>query len=54
MRWDLRGSEPFTAGTVPDPNVHLVFEDQGVPVKGVHTLRFTKVKCWKASPMSLA
>jgi AraC-like DNA-binding protein len=41
VRWDLRGAKPFVPETLPHPNVHLVFEDDGANIAGVHTGRFT-------------
>jgi AraC-like DNA-binding protein len=41
VRWDLRGAKPFMPATLPHPNVHIVFEDDGAKVAGVHTGRFT-------------
>jgi AraC-like DNA-binding protein len=41
VRWDLRGAKPFVPETLPHPNVHLVFEDGGAKIAGVHTGRFT-------------
>ncbi|MDF3022316.1 MAG: DNA-binding protein AraC-type [Steroidobacteraceae bacterium] len=41
VRWDLRGAKPFVPETLPHPNVHMVFEDDGANIAGVHTGRFT-------------
>jgi AraC-like DNA-binding protein len=41
VRWDLRGAKPFIPETLPHPNVHMVFEDDGASIAGVHTGRFT-------------
>jgi AraC-like DNA-binding protein len=41
VRWDLRGAKPFVPETLPHPNVHMVFEDGGASIAGVHTGRFT-------------
>lgn len=41
VRWDLRGAKPFVPETLPHPNVHLVFEEDGAEIAGVHTGRFT-------------
>jgi AraC-like DNA-binding protein len=41
VRWDLRGAPPFVPETLPHPNVHMVFEDEGAKIAGVHTGRFT-------------
>jgi AraC-like DNA-binding protein len=41
VTWDLRGREPQLVQTLPHPNVHLVFDDKGATVDGVHTARFT-------------
>ena len=42
VSWDLRGSEPHTAETLPHPNVHAVFEPAGSTVAGVHTAKFSR------------
>jgi AraC-like DNA-binding protein len=41
VSWDLRGCEPFLQETLPHPNLHIVFDDNGVQVAGVHTARFS-------------
>ena len=41
VRWDLRGLDPYLPGTLPHPNVHIVFDADGAQVSGVHTGRFT-------------
>jgi AraC-like DNA-binding protein len=41
VRWDLRGAQPFVPETLPHPNVHMVFEEDGARIAGVHTGRFT-------------
>jgi AraC-like DNA-binding protein len=41
VSWDLRGCEPFLQETLPHPNVHIVFDQSGAHVAGVHTARFS-------------
>jgi AraC-like DNA-binding protein len=41
VSWDLRGCEPFLQETLPHPNVHIVFDQSGSHVAGVHTGRFS-------------
>ena len=41
VSWDLRGCEPFLQQTLPHPNVHIVFDQDGAHVAGVHTARFS-------------
>ena len=41
VSWDLRGCEPFLQETLPHPNVHIVFDQDGAHVAGVHTARFS-------------
>ncbi|HEY3739818.1 MAG TPA: helix-turn-helix domain-containing protein [Bryobacteraceae bacterium] len=43
VEWDLRGSDPHIAETLPHPNVQLVFENGAATVSGVQTSRFTRV-----------
>lgn len=40
--WDLRGAEPREVGTLPHPNVHVVFEREGSKAWGVSTAKFTR------------
>ena len=43
VSWDLRGCEPFLQETLPHPNVHIVFDQSGSHVAGVHTGRFSTI-----------
>jgi AraC-like DNA-binding protein len=43
ISWDLRGCLPHVAETLPHPNVHMVFEEQGSVVSGVQTRKFVRV-----------
>jgi AraC-like DNA-binding protein len=43
VRWDLRGSDPYRAETIPNPCVNLVIGSAGSAVHGVVTRRFTRV-----------
>lgn len=42
VRWDLRGQPALTPQTLPHPNVHAVFDDEGAWLYGVHTRRFSR------------
>ncbi|MGA3091037.1 MAG: AraC family transcriptional regulator [Terriglobales bacterium] len=42
IRWDLRGSEPQLAESVPHPNVHVIFEPAASVVAGVQTHKFSR------------
>ena len=42
VAWDLRGSEPYLAETLPHPSVHLVFEPGSAVVHGIWTHRFSR------------
>jgi AraC-like DNA-binding protein len=43
VSWDLRGCEPFLQETLPHPNVHIVFDQTGSHIAGVHTGRFSTI-----------
>jgi AraC-like DNA-binding protein len=43
VSWDLRGSEPHVAETLPHPNVHVVFEKNNSVIHGVQTTKFSRV-----------
>ncbi len=42
VAWDLRGREPHTQETLPQPNVHVVFEANNSHVYGVVTGKFSR------------
>lgn len=42
VAWDLRGREPHTQETLPQPNVHVVFEANNSHAFGVVTGRFAR------------
>lgn len=42
VAWDLRGREPHRQETLPQPNVHVVFEANNSHVYGVVTGRFSR------------
>lgn len=48
IRWDLRGCEPHLAESVPHPNVHMIFENRGGYVAGVHTSKFSRMLAGKS------
>jgi AraC-like DNA-binding protein len=43
IHWDLRGCEPHVAESLPHPNVHIIFENGGSVVCGVHTSKFSRL-----------
>jgi AraC-like DNA-binding protein len=42
VRWDLRGCEPYTAETLPHPNLQVIFEKGQSAVSGVFTGKFSR------------
>ena len=43
IQWDLRACEPQLVENLPHPNVHVIFEEDGVVVSGVQTRKFSRV-----------
>lgn len=43
IHWDLRGRDPHVAESLPHPNIHLIFENGGSVVAGVHTHKFSRL-----------
>jgi AraC-like DNA-binding protein len=41
--WDLRGCDPQLVGSLPHPNIHLVFENGSRVVCGVQTHKFSRL-----------
>jgi AraC-like DNA-binding protein len=43
ITWDLRGYAPHMAGTLPHPNIHVVFEKDSSLVSGIQTRKFSRL-----------
>lgn len=43
ISWDLTGCEPFTAESLPHPNVHMVFGEGTAKIYGVQSQKFVRV-----------
>jgi AraC-like DNA-binding protein len=43
INWDLGGCEPQVVGSLPHPNIHLIFEKGTSVVSGVQTCKFSRV-----------
>jgi AraC-like DNA-binding protein len=41
--WDLRGLEAHRVETLPHPNVHVVFEEEGTKAWGISTSKFSRL-----------
>ena len=48
ISWDLVGSEPHVAESVPHPNIHLVFDAEETRVAGIQTQKFSRLICGKS------
>jgi AraC-like DNA-binding protein len=43
VKWDLPAGKTYTAGTLPHPNVHLIFEEGRCAVSGARTRKFIRI-----------
>ena len=43
VSWDLPALKSHLVETLPHPNVHLVIEEEGSYISGVHTRKFSRV-----------